>query len=582
MKTISTLVLSLTLISFSFAQSPRNALIEEFTNASCGPCAEQNPGFDELVDVNMDKIVVIKYQAPYPGYDPMYAHNPGDVDNRMSYYPEVDGVPMALLDGNLIDIGYPGFNPQYYPGAPGAFSQPTLDYAASITSPFDLDLDYTLSDGQITITAGATCTEATSGNLKFHVVVIERIIDFATAPGTNGETHFQNVMKKMLPVADGEAMNSAYQVGDDFTTQQTWELENVYNLDQIAVVVYVQNDDNKEVLQARELYKGYYDLDAEAVKVSGLPTYTCEPTVSPSVIIRNFGIQELTSADIDYVLNDVSGTINWTGSLAFYETAEVSLGEITFTPDGNNIIEVTISNPNNGEDGEDAISTNNVASTKVNLAGDATLDITVEIHTDYYPGDTSWEIRNSNDEIIASAQYTGSPNGGGANANTVKSHEVMLDPFDCHQFILYDEYGDGMQYALSDSELLGYRFIDGNGNVILEELHPFFNFGSEKHAGLITTDLLKVDDSIALTSLEMYPNPTSSNVNIAFTLTEPDHIVIDVVNILGQVVQSSDLGTLSSGYTLKKLDVSSLPSGLYLVNIKNKDAQVVRKLTITE
>ncbi|MBP6870867.1 MAG: hypothetical protein KBC43_02560 [Bacteroidales bacterium] len=46
----------LTLFAFSFlvfsvhSQSQRMVLIEEATNASCGPCASQNPAFDNLLN----------------------------------------------------------------------------------------------------------------------------------------------------------------------------------------------------------------------------------------------------------------------------------------------------------------------------------------------------------------------------------------------------------------------------------------------------------------------------------------------------------------------------------------------------
>lgn len=578
MKIISTLALSFVLITFAVAQSPRTVLIEEVTNASCGPCATQNPGFDVLLDANTDKAVVIKYQYNFPGFDPMYHHNPSDVANRATYY-SINGVPTAMLDGKKITGSYPGFNGQWYAGAPGGFSQATLNHGVSFTSPFELDLDYTLTENKITITAGATCTEATSGNLKFHVAVIEKQINFATAPGTNGEKQFNNVMKKMLPVPNGEAMAPSYEVGDEFTTEQSWNLSNVYNLDKIAVVVYVQDDAGKSVLQAKELFKGYYGLDAEVLKV-GIPTHTCDPMITPSVTIRNNGVADLTSLDIDYVLNDATGTVNWTGSLAFNESEEFSLGDITFTPDDNNRVEATISNPNNGED--EKASNNLMISDKVKMSVDATLGIIVEIHTDYYPGETSWEIRNSSNQFIAGANYSGPENGGGSNANTIKSHQVTLDPYECYGFKLKDGYGDGMQYGPAGSPPFGYKIIDSNGNVIAGQLQNNFNFGTQLVVGLETANVVSVDEITSLTSIEMYPNPTHSNVNIAFELTEPDHITIKVVNILGQVVKSHDLGTLSSGHTTKNIDVSNLSSGLYLININTKDSQVVRKLTITE
>lgn len=575
MKKIYALAVSLAVATLSFAQSPRTTLVEEATNASCPPCAAQNPGFNALLEANTDNVVSIKYQAPYPGYDPMNEHNPAQVMNRMNYYPGITGVPTAMLDGEVITDSYPGFLSNAYAGAPGAYTQATLDHATSFTSPFEVDVDYTLTEDEITITAGATCTEATSGDLKYHVVVIEKKILFNSAPGSNGETKFENVMKKMLPTADGEQMADSYEVGDEFSITESWTLSNVYNLDQVAVVVYIQNDDTKEVLQAGEAFKPYYTLDAGSISASA--GVACEGSVNPSVVIRNNGSEELNSLNINYELNDASGTVNWTGDLAFDESETVSLGDITFTPETSNTIEITISDPNSGEDEK---TENNTTSANVIIAAESTLDITVEIRTDFYAGETSWEIRNSNDEVVASAAYTGPANGGGPDANTTKTHEIMLDPFDCYKFTLMDGYGDGMGYG--SGAPFGYRIIDGYGTVILENLANDNNFGLETSAGIATADAVNINEASINSSLNLYPNPANDKLNIAFELENSDNISIDVYNLVGQVVMSQNLGTITSGYTLENIDVSDLKSGFYLVNINTSDATIVRKITVSK
>ena len=43
------------------SQSQRFIMFEEFTQASCGPCAQQNPAFDALLQANASKCTSIKY-----------------------------------------------------------------------------------------------------------------------------------------------------------------------------------------------------------------------------------------------------------------------------------------------------------------------------------------------------------------------------------------------------------------------------------------------------------------------------------------------------------------------------------------
>ncbi|HAG05757.1 MAG TPA: hypothetical protein DCG68_02730, partial [Cryomorphaceae bacterium] len=63
----------------AFAQATRLVLFEEFTQASCSPCASQNPAFNTLLSGNTTKAISIKYQTSWPGVDPMNAANPTDV-----------------------------------------------------------------------------------------------------------------------------------------------------------------------------------------------------------------------------------------------------------------------------------------------------------------------------------------------------------------------------------------------------------------------------------------------------------------------------------------------------------------------
>lgn len=75
-------------------------LHEEFTQASCGPCASQNPAFNAVLAANTAKATSLKYQTSWPGVDPMNAQNPTDVQTRVNYY-SVNGVPDAIMDGNV-------------------------------------------------------------------------------------------------------------------------------------------------------------------------------------------------------------------------------------------------------------------------------------------------------------------------------------------------------------------------------------------------------------------------------------------------------------------------------------------------
>ncbi|MBU2650775.1 MAG: hypothetical protein KKA81_07560, partial [Bacteroidetes bacterium] len=137
-------------------QSQRLVLIEEATNASCGPCASQNPGFDALLDQNRDKIAAIKYHWYFPGYDPMHNHNVTENNARVAYY-GINGVPTATIDGDIPNG--PTFG---YPGSPAGYRQALIDEYYAVPSPFEMSMSHSLSQDEDTVYVNMMiqCTEA--------------------------------------------------------------------------------------------------------------------------------------------------------------------------------------------------------------------------------------------------------------------------------------------------------------------------------------------------------------------------------------------------------------------------------------
>ena len=80
--------------------------------------------------------------------------------------------------------------------------------------------------------------------------------------------------------------------------------------------------------------------------------------------------------------------------------------------------------------------------------------IYVEITTDNYPGETSWEITSLDGTILAS--------GGNYTEIGFNSEMVCLDDA-CYSFYIYDSFGDGICCAEGNGE---YAIVDADGNVL--------------------------------------------------------------------------------------------------------------------
>jgi PKD repeat protein len=82
-----------------------------------------------------------------------------------------------------------------------------------------------------------------------------------------------------------------------------------------------------------------------------------------------------------------------------------------------------------------------------------------------------------------------------------------------------------------------------------------------------------------LKQVYLYPNPTSSNCELRFTMLRSASVCVTVKNILGEVVYQIPVTRLNSGSYSYNLGLESLNAGIYLVEMRlNGSVAVVRKL----
>lgn len=241
MKKITLFLLSV--IGFSaFGQTQRTVLLEEFTQASCGPCAQANPSFNKTLTANESKAVSIKYQTSWPGVDPMNAQNKTDVATRVTYY-GVQGVPDVSMDGGATD-------------SPGNFTTAAITKEYGVASPFSLKVTQEINKAKDSIfieidMEAAKDFTTTAGSFYLRVALIEKTIIFTQAPGSNGEKEFYSVMRKMYPSAKGTELDPKWTKAQSKHVSFKVPIPTyIYNKAQLGVVAFLQTDNDKVVQQA--------------------------------------------------------------------------------------------------------------------------------------------------------------------------------------------------------------------------------------------------------------------------------------------------------------------------------------------
>ena len=190
------------------------ALYEEFSGENCGPCAASNPALNTLLAANLSKVLLIKYQSPIPSAGPIYNAYTTVTNARLSYY-SVPFAPYGRLDGTVQGLG------QTSPGHIGYLTQSIIDAAAATPAPFTITVSHqwTTNGDSVRATVNLTTPGAyapSGANLKLRIALIEHL-QYPTAPGTNGETEFHNVVREMYPTAGGTQLANAWTAGQSQT-----------------------------------------------------------------------------------------------------------------------------------------------------------------------------------------------------------------------------------------------------------------------------------------------------------------------------------------------------------------------------
>ncbi len=313
-------LLSLTLAAASFAQAPRVQLYEVFSGENCGPCASANPATHALLTANPTSIIGLKYQVPIPSAGPIHLQNPTDPNARRTYY-GVNSAPNARHDGTTIGNGH-SIN----------LTQALITQRQSVTSPFTIQLehDFNAAWDSVYITMTITAAQAVSSGTWFaRIALIEKHMSYPTPPGSNGETDFYSVARKLLPTPAGTALPSTWTNGQVQTVSIAAPVPSfIRDLAEVAVVAFVQNDVTKEVAQAAKTEPKPIPLNSKIEYQAGA-FYVCDANLTPSVNIINQGTTPITSLEIRQTVGTQVQTINWTGNLAPTASTNVNLNATT-------------------------------------------------------------------------------------------------------------------------------------------------------------------------------------------------------------------------------------------------------------
>ncbi len=94
------------------------------------------------------------------------------------------------------------------------------------------------------------------------------------------------------------------------------------------------------------------------------------------------------------------------------------------------------------------------------------------------------------------------------------------------------------------------------------------------------TSLTGLEEEYQVSNIELYPNPATDQINIAFDLIADNTVDIDVKDVLGRTVKSTATSQLQAGHHESFVSLSDVSKGIYFVSIKTHTNVITKKIII--
>ncbi len=287
--------------------------------------------------------------------------------------------------------------------------------------------------------------------------------------------------------------------------------------------------------------------------------------MNPEIEIRNTGEDALKSLVISYGIKggDVF-TYNWTGNLAFLQTARVLLPSFPINEwEKGNRFRVLVSAPNGKADEYDQ---NNIVESTFNAVKQRfNSTLIIQMRTNNAPGETSWELTDVDGKILKSRKS-------GLAAN--KSYnDTLYNMNGCYQLRVLDNGDDGLSFW-NNSDGAGSIGIRNLGGV-LTTFNP--DFGREIRYHFTAGNTISTTDVRYRPELTVYPNPTTGKFTLEIEgIKEQGELL--VTDISGKQVYRAILSESGELHREIQVDLGDAVPGMYFVQVRGQHTLCSTKL----
>ena len=558
-KTPIIIVIILFMSSFVAAQTivstnPENKkiILEEYTGIHCTYCPDGHEIAQSLKDANPDNFFIINihtggYATPSSG-EPDFRTSFGDAIAAQS---NLTGYPSGSVNRQYFSsLSMNGGTAMGRGGWSSATSQ-ALNQSAYVNLGVEASINVQNNELTVHVEGYYTGNSPQSSNLLNVVLTQNNTIGPQTGGGMGSNYNHMHRLVHMITGQWGFEISTTNS-GSFFDETFTYTIPSDYNgvdvnLSELNVIAFI-SETQQNIISGAEYTPTFdgleYSNDAAVLGIEENLNGNCGDSASPVVVIQNSGFDDITNFSIEYSINNGNTqSHNWSGSLGSLASTSIELPAINYSPSDTNSINITISDDDNNQNNSNVFNFNQSSSYDTAI-------VTLNLVTDNYASETSWQLTDSSGYIIAQ-------NGSLSNASTYSTEIEIPTSDECYTFTINDTYGDGICCAYGTGS---YSITDDSGNTIIS--------GGEFSS--IDTSTFRVGESLGINSftdnnLKIFPNPSNGIFTIKTSL---DNSTYQIYNLIGQYVKS---GSIINGSNL--IDLRNSIDGVYFMTIQAKNGE---------
>ncbi len=484
----------------------RNVVIEEFTGINCPNCPDGHVVANNIVNAYPDRVWAVNIHAG--SYAPMYYPNFNTTDGTAIYNGfNVTGFPQAVVNRSTdYGLGRTDW---------ATHTNQQMGQIAECNVGGQVVINTEARTATITVEVYYVSNSASSTNY-LNVIMLEDDIVGPQANGhtnpsqyINGQYHHNHVFRDAVTSTWGDAI-SPTTAGSLISKTYTYNIPETVgtpngtsvNINNVSFLVFVteqyQGTPTRPILNANELSsfigtsQNIYPYITEIVSNA----VSCTNDKELNVTIANGGLQSITSLDFEVTVDGGSAQdYSWQGNIPSYNVSTVNI-PVTMTGGSHNVkVEIVKANGSNFNT-EETVTVNSVDMSIATIAGDEE-ELTIEIMQDKYGMQTTWEVLDTDYNVIASGgpyQYLS-----GSTATELHEETVTVSDGDCVMFVIKDDSGDGIccqfgdgYYRIKNSQ--GTVIVDGAGDFESEARHLLSVMKSEDGTQYISEQICEGED----------------------------------------------------------------------------------------